>query len=46
MMESAFSLMQLAKTSGKLSQLSDAKLPYISLLTDPTLVASLPASGC
>jgi acetyl-CoA carboxylase carboxyl transferase subunit beta len=36
MMESAFSLMQLAKTSGKLSQLSDAKLPYISVLTDPT----------
>ena len=36
MMESAFSLMQLAKTSGKLSQLNDAKLPYISLLTDPT----------
>jgi acetyl-CoA carboxylase carboxyl transferase subunit beta len=36
MMESAFSLMQLAKTSGKLSQLSDAKLPYISMLTDPT----------
>lgn len=36
MMESAFSLMQLAKTSGKLSQLSDASLPYISLLTDPT----------
>lgn len=36
MMESAFSLLQLAKTSGKLSQLSDAKLPYISLLTDPT----------
>ncbi|MBX9781048.1 MAG: acetyl-CoA carboxylase, carboxyltransferase subunit beta [Chitinophagaceae bacterium] len=36
MMESAFSLMQLAKTSGKLSQLSDARLPYISLLTDPT----------
>jgi acetyl-CoA carboxylase carboxyl transferase subunit beta len=28
--------MQLAKTSGKLSQLSDASLPYISLLTDPT----------
>jgi acetyl-CoA carboxylase carboxyl transferase subunit beta len=28
--------MQLAKTSGKLSQLSDAKLPYISMLTDPT----------
>ena len=36
MMESAFSLLQLAKTSGKLSQLSDARLPYISLLTDPT----------
>jgi acetyl-CoA carboxylase carboxyl transferase subunit beta len=36
MMESAFSLMQLAKTCGKLSQLSDAGLPYISLLTDPT----------
>ena len=36
MMESAFSLMQLAKTSGKLSQLSDEKIPYISLLTDPT----------
>ena len=36
MMESAFSLMQMAKTSGKLSQLADAKLPYFSLLTDPT----------
>src|SRR6476661_3371469 len=36
MMESAFSLMQLAKTCGKLSQLNDARLPYISLLTDPT----------
>ncbi|RFM27969.1 acetyl-CoA carboxylase, carboxyltransferase subunit beta [Deminuibacter soli] len=36
MMESAFSLMQMAKTSGKLSQLSDAGLPFISLLTDPT----------
>jgi len=36
MMESAFSLMQLAKTSGKLSQLSDAKIPYFSLCTDPT----------
>ena len=36
MMESAFSLLQLAKTSGKLSQLSDARLPYFSLLTDPT----------
>lgn len=36
MMESAFSLMQMAKTSAKLTQLSDAKLPYISLMTDPT----------
>ena len=36
MMESAFSLMQLAKTSGKLKQLADAKIPYISLCTDPT----------
>ena len=36
MMEAAFSLMQLAKTSAKLSQLAIAKLPYISLLTDPT----------
>ena len=36
MMESAFSLMQLAKTSGKLSLLSDAKIPYFSLCTDPT----------
>jgi len=36
MMESAFSLMQLAKTCGKLSQLADAKIPYFSLCTDPT----------
>jgi acetyl-CoA carboxylase carboxyl transferase subunit beta len=36
MMESAFSLMQLAKVSGKLSQLTDAKIHYISLLTDPS----------
>jgi acetyl-CoA carboxylase carboxyl transferase subunit beta len=36
MMESAFSLMQLAKVSGKLSQLTDAQIPYISLLTDPS----------
>lgn len=36
MMEAAFSLMQMAKTSAKLTQLSAAKLPYISLLTDPT----------
>ncbi len=36
MMESAFSLMQMAKTSAKLTQLSKAQLPYISLMTDPT----------
>ena len=36
MMEAAYSLMQLAKTSVKLAQLADAKLPYISLCTDPT----------
>lgn len=36
MMESAFSLMQMAKTSAKLTQLANAKLPYISLMTDPT----------
>ena len=36
MMEAAISLMQLAKTSVKLAQLADAKIPYISLCTDPT----------
>ncbi len=36
MMEAAFSLMQMAKTSAKLSLLAKAKIPYISLLTDPT----------
>jgi acetyl-CoA carboxylase carboxyl transferase subunit beta len=36
MMEAALSLMQMAKTSAKLTRLSDAKLPYISFLTDPT----------
>ena len=36
MMEAAFSLMQMAKTSVKLAQLSEAKIPYISLCTDPT----------
>lgn len=36
MMESAFSLMQMAKTSAKLTQLATAKLPYISFMTDPT----------
>lgn len=36
MMEAAYSLMQMAKTSAKLALLSKAKIPYISLLTDPT----------
>lgn len=36
MMESATSLMQMAKTSAKLTQLAEAQLPYISLCTDPT----------
>ncbi len=36
MMEAAFSLMQMAKTAAKLALLAQAKLPYISLLTDPT----------
>jgi len=36
MMEAAFSLMQMAKTSAKLALLDEAKIPFISLLTDPT----------
>jgi acetyl-CoA carboxylase carboxyl transferase subunit beta len=36
MMEAGFSLMQMAKTSAKLALLEQAKIPYISLLTDPT----------
>lgn len=36
MMESAFSLMQLAKTSAKLTQLAKARVPFLSFLTDPT----------
>ena len=36
MMEAALSLMQLAKTSAKLAQISNAGIPYISLCTDPT----------
>jgi len=36
MMEAAYSLMQLAKTSAKLAQLAEAQIPYISLCTDPT----------
>jgi acetyl-CoA carboxylase carboxyl transferase subunit beta len=36
MMESANSLMQMAKTSAKLAELAESKLPFISLCTDPT----------
>ena len=36
MMEAGYSLMQMAKTSAKLALLAEAKIPYISLLTDPT----------
>lgn len=36
MMESAFSLMQMAKTSAKLTLMAKAGLPYFSLMTDPT----------
>ncbi|MBP6386027.1 MAG: acetyl-CoA carboxylase carboxyltransferase subunit beta [Pseudarcicella sp.] len=36
MMEAGFSLMQMAKTSARLALLDEAKIPYISLLTDPT----------
>lgn len=36
MMEAGFSLMQMAKTSAKLALLSEEKIPYISILTDPT----------
>jgi len=36
MMESVLSLMQMAKTSAKLAQLEEAKVPYISYMTDPT----------
>lgn len=36
MMEAALSLMQMAKTSAKLSQLADARIPYLSILLDPT----------
>ncbi len=36
MMESAFSLMQMAKTSAKLTRLAKAQIPYFSFLTDPT----------
>ncbi len=36
MMEAAFSLMQMAKTAARLALLSEARIPFISVLTDPT----------
>ena len=36
MMEAGFSLMQMAKTSARLALLEEEKIPYISLMTDPT----------
>ena len=36
MMEGAYSLVQMAKTSARLTKLAEAKIPYISILTDPT----------
>ena len=36
MMESAYSLMQMAKTSARISQLAEKRILYISMLTDPT----------
>jgi len=36
MMEGAFSLMQMAKTSARIAKLNEEKIPYISILTDPT----------
>ena len=36
MMEGAFSLMQMAKTSARLARFAEARVPYISVLTDPT----------
>jgi acetyl-CoA carboxylase carboxyl transferase subunit beta len=37
MQESTFSLLQMSKTSAALQKLSEARLPYISILTDPTM---------
>ena len=37
MQESTYSLMQMAKTSAALAKLDEARLPYISILTDPTM---------
>jgi acetyl-CoA carboxylase carboxyl transferase subunit beta len=37
MQEGLFSLMQMAKTTAVLTKLSEAKLPFISILTDPTM---------
>lgn len=44
MQESTFSLMQMAKTSAALKKMDQAKLPYISVLTDPTMGGGVSAS--
>ena len=44
MQEGLLSLLQMAKTNAALTHLAKAKLPYISVLTDPTMAASPPAS--
>ena len=45
MQEGVLSLMQMAKTTAKLSRLAEKKLPYISVLTDPTM-GGVSASFC
>ncbi len=46
MQESLFSLMQMAKTSAALNKMRNRGLPYISIMTDPTMAVSQPASRC
>ena len=45
MQEGALSLMQMAKTSAMLAELAERRLPYISVLTDPTM-GGVSASFC
>jgi acetyl-CoA carboxylase beta subunit len=45
-MEAAYSLMQLAKTSVKLAQLAEAKLPYIHYVQIRQLEVQLPLTRC
>jgi acetyl-CoA carboxylase carboxyltransferase component len=46
MMEAGYSLMQMAKTSAKLALLDQHKIPFISILTDPTTGESPPHMPC